>query len=82
MDIPTPTELRDLQNTANGPLVDAAVSNIVAAMKRATTGRIIVDINVDFSIRAMVAQRFVARGWGLKYWDDQRDGSSVELMPL
>lgn len=79
--IPSPQQLRQSQEAANAPLIESAVGAIVAGMNRSTNGRIIVDVSVPSHIRPLVTARFNAEGWLVKYHDDQRDGSSVEVTP-
>jgi hypothetical protein len=81
--IPTHSELRRQQELNHEPEVEVAVAKIVAGMQKSTVNeRIIVDVVIPSNIRGIVRQRFEAQKWSLKFFDDQRDGSSVEVIAM
>jgi hypothetical protein len=81
--IPSHEDIRRMQAATHEPEVEAAVAKIVAGMQLSVSGqRMIVDVDVPSHIRNMVRQRFEAQRWSLKFFDDQRDGSSVEVIAM
>lgn len=79
MSIPTPQELAREQ----APIVQRHI-DLLAERLRATKvyydGRYIIDKHgVPHEHQKAVAAAFEAKGWAVKWHDDQRDGTFVEL---
>ena len=81
-----PMDPKNITRIDQTPAVDAEVEKINVSLNKPwgdtelARGRNI-GISMHFEVRQAVVRRFTAKGWDVKFTDDQRDGSFLSFKP-